>query len=75
MLAKSMSQVDSRYNGCVVIGALRARGCRVAALATPTIEIELVMVTDAEPGAARPLVASLDAPVGGGTWHVLECPA
>jgi putative DNA-invertase from lambdoid prophage Rac len=28
-----MSQVDSRHNGCVVIGALRARSCRAAALA------------------------------------------
>jgi hypothetical protein len=25
-----MSQVDSRYNGCVFIGALHARSCRAA---------------------------------------------
>src|SRR5258708_3959293 len=32
-LAKSMSQVDSRYNACVVFGSSRARSCRAAALA------------------------------------------
>src|SRR5215470_7201827 len=33
VLAKSMSQVDSRHNGCVVIGALLARSCRDSILA------------------------------------------
>src|SRR5215470_3898821 len=33
VLAKSMSQVDSRHNGCVVIGALPARSCRDSILA------------------------------------------
>jgi hypothetical protein len=74
-LARSMSQVDSRYNGCVIIGALRARSCRAATLAALSIEIELVMFTDAVAGAAHPLVASLRAPVQGGIWHVLQCPA
>jgi hypothetical protein len=32
-LLQSMSQVHSRFNGCVDIGAVRARSGRVAALA------------------------------------------
>jgi hypothetical protein len=34
-LATSMSQVDSRYKGCVVIGALRARSCHAAGVLAP----------------------------------------
>jgi hypothetical protein len=36
LAGKAMSQVDSRYNGCVAFGASHARSCRAAALAALT---------------------------------------